>query len=115
MSCNCNCENFGNCQYSRFAHRVTGITDGAITTTNSNQINDRDPYKFFANACILNNLPDVPVAVTVEVNAAQVPVWDKYGVQIMTSAIPRRAFGFYSEEPTPHVILINTPETVTIP
>lgn len=112
MSCdfnNCSCNR------NRFAHRVTGITSGAITTTNSNQINDKDPYRFFANACILNNLPDTPVAVTVEVNGTQVPLWDKYGVQIETSAIPRRAYGYYSEEPTPHVILITTPETVTIP
>ena len=106
MVCNCN----GN----RFVHRVTGITVGAITTTNSNNINDKDPYRFIANACILNNLPDVPVAVTVEVNGAQVPLWDKYGVQILTSAIPRKACGYYSEEPTPHVILVNTPETITI-
>lgn len=109
MACNCNCTG------SRFAHRVTGITAGAITTTNSNNINDKDPYKFYANAIILNNLPDTPVAVTVEVNGAQVPLWNKYGVQIETNAIPRKAFGYYSEEPTPHVILITTPETITIP
>ena len=107
MVCNCN----GN----RFVHRVTGITTGAITTTNSNNINDKDPYRFIANACILNNLPDTPVAVTVEVNGVQVPLWDKYGIQIKTSSIPRRACGYYSEEPTPHVILVNTPETITIP
>ena len=107
MVCNCN----GN----RFVHRVTGITAGAITTTNSNNINDKDPYRFIANACILNNLPDTSVAVTVEVNGVQVPLWDKYGVQILTSAIPRKASGYYSEEPTPHVILVNTPETITIP
>lgn len=110
----CNCGNSCGCTGNRFAHRVTGITDGALTTTNSNQINDKDPYKFFANACILNNLPDTAVAVTVEVNGTQVPLWDKYGIQITTSNIPRRAFGYYSEEPTPHVILINTPETITI-
>lgn len=107
MVCNCN----GN----RFVHRVTGITAGAITTTNSNNINDKDPYRFIANACILNNLPDTPVAVTVEVNGVQVPLWDKYGIQITTSSIPRRACGYYSEEPTSHVILVNTPETITIP
>lgn len=110
----CNCGNSCGCTGSRFAHRVTGITDGALTTTNSNQINDKDPYKFFANACILNNLPDTPVAVTVEVNGTQVPLWDKYGDQILTSAIPRKAFGYYSATPTPHVGLVNTPETITI-
>lgn len=108
MACNCN-----NCG-SRFSHRVTGITAGAITTTNSNQINDKDPYRFYANAWVANNLPETAIAVTVEVNGAQVPLWNKYGVQIETSAIPRKAFGYYSEETTPHVILITTPETVTI-
>lgn len=110
--CNCNC-NCG-CNDSRFAHRVVTITDGAITTTNSDNINDRDPYKFYANRGIVGSLPDTPTAVTVEVNGVQVPLWNKYGVQILTSAIPRKAFGYYSEEDTPHVILINTPETVTV-
>jgi hypothetical protein len=50
----------------------------------------------------------------VEVAGTQVPLQNKYGVQILSSAIPRKAFGYYSEETAPHVILINTPETVTI-
>lgn len=119
MTCNCNCGNScGTCTGSRFAHRVVGATAGAnfeLTTTNSDNINDKDPYKFFANARIINNLPDTPLSVTVEVNGTQVPVWNKYGEQLLSSAIPRKAFGYYSATPTPHVILINTPETVTIP
>lgn len=113
MTCNCG----NSCGYndSRFAHRVVTITDGALTTTNSDNINDKDPYKFFANRTIVGQLPEPAVAVTVEVNSTQVPLLNKYGVQILSSAIPRRAFGYYSEEATPHVILINTPETVTIP
>lgn len=115
MSCNCNnCENC-TCNGSRFAHRVVTITDGALTTTNADNINDKDPYKFFANRGIVGSLPDVATPVTVEVNGVAVPLQNKYGVQILTSAIPRKAFGYYSEEPTPHVILINTPETITIP
>jgi hypothetical protein len=118
MTCNCNCGNScGTCTGSRFAHRVVGATAGAnfeLTTTNSDNINDKDPYKFFANARIINNLPDTPLSVTVEVNGAQVPVWNKYGEQLLSSAIPRKAFGYYSATPTPHVILINTPETITI-
>ncbi len=111
MTCNCNC----GCTGNRFAHRVVTITAGALTTTNSDNINDKDPYKFFANRTIVGQLPEPAVAVTVEVNGVAVPLLNKYGVQILTSAIPRRAFGYYSEEDTPHVILINTPETVTIP
>ena len=114
--CNCNC-NCGTYNSSRFAHRVITATVGAtlaLTTTNSDGINDRDPYRFYANRSIASSLPDTPVPVTVEVNGAQVPLWNKYGVQILSSAIPRRAFGYYSEETTPHVILVNTPETITV-
>ena len=119
MSCNCNCSCGGSCgcNGSRFAHRVitaTAATNFELTTTNSDNINDKDPYKFFANARIINNLPDTPLPVTVDVNGTQVPLWNKYGVQILSSAIPRRAFGYYSEETTPHVILVNTPETITV-
>ena len=113
--CNCNCNNCETCNGNRFAHRVITLTDGAITTTNSDNINDKDPYKFFANRTIVGSLPDTATPVTVEVNGTAVPLLNKYGVQILTSAIPRKAFGYYSEEDTPHVILINTPETVTIP
>ena len=115
MTCNCNC---GVCKCNRFVHRVVTTTSGttlALTTTNSDNVNDKDPYKFYANAKIINNLPDIPVLVTVEVNGVQVPVWNKYGEQILSSAIPREAYGYYSETPTPHVILINTPKTVVCP
>lgn len=114
----CNCNSCGTCRGNRFVHRVVTVTDGAtvaLTTTNSDNINDKDPYKFFANAGIINNLPDTPVAVTVEVNGTQVPLWNKYGEQILSSAIPREAFGYYSATPTPHVILINTPKTLVLP
>ena len=44
MTCNCNCgNNCGDCTGSRFAHRVVAITAGALTTTNSDNINDKDP------------------------------------------------------------------------
>jgi hypothetical protein len=94
---------------------ATAATNFELTTTNSDNINDRDPYKFFANARIINNLPETPLPVTVEVNGAQVPLWDKYDEQILSSAIPRRAFGYYTTAQGAHVSLINTPETVIIP
>ena len=117
MTCNCNC-NCGTFKCSRFVHRAITLTDGttvALTTTNSDNINDKDPYKFCANARILNDLPETPVPVTVEVNGVQVPVWNKYGEQILSSAIPREAHGYYSETPTPHVSLNDTPKTVVCP
>ena len=117
MTCNCNC-NCGTFKCSRFVHRVVTTTAGAtlaLVTTNSDNINDKDPYKFIVNACALNNLPETPVPVTVEVNGTQVPLWNKYGEQLLSSAIPREAVGYYSETPTPHVILVNTPKTVVCP
>lgn len=114
MACNLN---FLIQKGNRFTHRaISGVADTtyAITTTNADNINDRDPYRFTANQCFINNLPTVPVPVTVGVNGAQVPVWDKYDEQILSSAIPREAIGVYTEVGTPHVSLNNTPETVTI-
>jgi hypothetical protein len=113
--CN-NCNNC-TCNGSRFYHRVITATAGTsleLTTTNSDNINDKDPYYFQANARAISNLPTTPLPVTVLINGTFVPLLDKYGVQILSSAIPRKAFGYYSEETTPHVGLINTPQTVVI-
>ena len=110
----CNCSNNSN----RFYHRVTGATAGAnleLTTIFSDNINDKDPYFFFASNRTINSLPQVPLSVTVAVNGTQIPVWDKYGDQMLSSAIPTEARGYYSATPTPHVILVTTPETITIP
>jgi hypothetical protein len=113
MPCDCNRP-----RGKRFTHRVISGTDGtnfALITTNSDNINDRDPYFFTANQCFIQNLPTTPLPVTVLVNGTQVPVWDKYDAQILSSAIPKDAVGVYTEEQTPHVSLNDTPETVTIP
>lgn len=110
MNCNCN--------RNRFYHRVLSSTAGAnleLTTTFSDNINDKDPYYFFASNKTINSLPTVPLSVTTEVNGVQVPVWNKYSEQLLSSAIPKEAEGYYSETPTPHVGLVDTPETITIP
>lgn len=112
MTCNCNRPR-GN----RFTHRVisaTASTNYELITTNSDNINDRDPYYFTANQCFFQTLPANPLPVTVLVNGSQIPVWDKYDAQILSSAIPKDAVGVYTEEQTPHVSLNDTPETVTI-
>lgn len=113
MTCNCNRP-----RRNRFTHRVISGTAGTnfeLITTNSDNINDRDPYFFTANQCFIQTLPTTPLPVTVLVNGTQVPVWDKYDTQILSSAIPKDAVGVYTEEQTPHVSLNDTPETVTIP
>lgn len=113
MTCNCNRPR-GN----RFTHRVISAAAGTnfeLITTNSDNINDRDPYFFTANQWFIQSLPTTPLPVTVLVNGAQIPVWDKYDAQILSSAIPKDAAGVYTEEQTPHVSLNDTPETVIIP
>lgn len=105
------------CRRNRFYHRVLGATAGTnleLTTTFSDNINDKDPYKFYASNRVITTLPTTPLPVTVEVNGTQVPVWDKYSDPLLSSAIPKEAEGYYSVTPTPHVGLIDTPETVTI-
>lgn len=112
MTCNCRRPR-GN----RFTHRVisgTSATNFELKTTNSDNINNQDPYFFTANQCFLQNLPVTPLPVTVLVNGTQVPVWNKYDAQILSSAIPKDATGVYSTEQTPHVSLNDTPETVTV-
>ena len=112
MTCNCNRPR-GN----RFTHRVilgTAGTNFELTTTNADNINDQDPYYFTANQCFLKNLPTTALPVTVGVNGTQVPVWNKYDAQILSSAIPKDAIGVYTEVGTPHVSLNDTPETITI-
>lgn len=107
-----------NCRRNRFNHRVLSATAGAnleLTTTFSDNINDKDPYYFYASNRTINSLPTVPLSVTTEVNGTQIPIWNKYGEQLLSSAIPTNSEGYYSATPTPHVILITTPETVTIP
>lgn len=112
MTCNCNRPR-GN----RFTHRVilgTAGTNFELITTNADNINDQDPYYFTANQCFLQNLPTTALPVTVGVNGTQVPVWNKYDAQILSSAIPKDAIGVYTEVGTPHVSLNDTPETITI-
>lgn len=112
---NCNCNNF----YNPFAHRLLTATATAtaveLTVTNSTNIADETPFWFYANANIVS-VPAEPLPVTIEINGTQIPLWNKYGVQILSNQIPRRARGYYSEnDGTPHVILVDTPRQVILP
>jgi len=113
MSINCNCNNNG--FYNPFVHRLVSATAGTsltLTVTNSTNIADEEPFFFSANANISNLIPAAPLPVEIEINGAAVPLWNKYGIQIQSNEIPRKARGYYSaDETTPHVILITTPVT----
>lgn len=113
MSLNCNCNNNRFC--NPFAHRLLSATAGTtlvLTVTNSTNIADEEPFWFYANGSINSLIPAAPLPVEIEVNGAVIPLWNKYGVQIQSNEIPRKAKGYYSENGgTPHVILNTTPIT----
>jgi hypothetical protein len=112
MTCSCNCNNKF---YNPFAHRLVTATAGTtlvLTVTNNTNIADEEPFAFYANGSISSLIPAAPLPVEIEINGAAVPLWNKYGVQIQSNEIPRKAFGYYSADATtPHVILITTPIT----
>lgn len=102
-----------------FIHWV--ITDGstvsstavALAVTNSTNIADHEPFYFRVNNNIINlsSVSGAPVPVTININGTALQLWDKYGEQILSNNIPKRALGFVSlESTTPHVILLNTPK-----
>lgn len=101
------------------AHWVTsnGSTVSAtaveLAVTNSTNIADHTPFYFRANQGVINfdAVTGEPVPVTININSTAIQLWDKYGEQILSNQIPKRAFGYVSlESTTPHVILLNTPK-----
>jgi hypothetical protein len=114
MVCNCNV-NLNN----PFAHWV--VSDGStvsataveLAVTNSTNIADHEKFYFRANNNVINlsGVTGAPVPVTILINSTAIELWDKFGEQILSNQIPKRAFGFVSlESATPHVILLTTPQ-----
>lgn len=112
----CNCNNVFN---NPFVHWV--IADGStvsataveLAVTNSTNIADHEQFHFRANNNVINlaGVTGAPVPVTININSTALQLWDKYGEQILSNQIPKRAFGYVSlESTTPHVILLNTPK-----
>jgi hypothetical protein len=114
MVCNCNFS-----LNNPFVHWV--ISDGStvsataveLAVTNSTNIADHAEFHFRANNNVINlaSVTGAPVPVTININSTAIQLWDKFGEQILSNQIPKRAFGYVSlESPTPHVILLNTPK-----
>lgn len=114
MVCNCNL-GFNN----PFAHWV--ISDGStvsataveLAVTNSTNIADHEKFYFRANNNVINlsAVTGAPVPVTININSTALQLWDKFGEQILSNQIPKRAFGYVSlNSPTPHVSLNTTPK-----
>ena len=102
MTCNC-------CQY---LHKTTALsTAGLLTVTNPNNIGNFETF-----CLVLTIFPDsvitgVPVAYTVTINGTAVPIWDIWGLPVMTDRLRTRKVykGRYITTGTPHVTLTNVP------
>ena len=81
-----------------------------LTTTNSTNISTLTPY-YFKRTTDITSVIGAPLPVQVEVNGAFVALENKYGEQITSDKVPRRAVGMYIVPATddPYVILLTTP------
>ena len=95
----------------------TAGTSVNLTVTSSNNVGDGDIFIFRCPVTVRDNIITTPVATFVTINGSNVPLKDKFGKQIQSDRIPKRAFGYYiadseSETPAPYVILVTTPPRV---
>ena len=100
-----------NCQTCQNVHYVTSVTDNTssidLVVSNSTDIGNLDPFILIMNKNV--SVPTAPVPVTVNVNGASIPLYNKYSIQIQSNRIPRRSVGAYVEAEDPYVILFTTP------
>ena len=89
---------------------VNAGTTLQLNTTNDTNISNMTPY-YFKRTAEISSITEGPIPVTVGVNGIQVTLENKYGEQILSDAVPRRAVGMYiaPETGTPYVILLTTP------
>ena len=102
-----------NCFYYNTHFVETVVNAGTtlqINTTNDTNISTLTPY-YFKRTAEIADVTTAPIPVTVGVNGSYVPLNNKYGQQIMSDKIPRRAVGMYIVPTTgdPYVILLTTP------
>lgn len=94
-------------------HSVQAITDNTtsidLTVSNSTDIGNLQPFILIRNKSV--SVPTAPVPVTINVNGTSVELQNKYGIQIQSNRLPRRAVGAYvvPETGDPYVILFTTP------
>lgn len=102
-----------NCQTCSNVHYVTNITDNTtsieLTVSNSTDIGNLQPFILVRNRGV--SVPTAPVPVTININGESVELQNKYGLQILSNRLPRRAVGAYVTPETgdSYVILFTTP------
>ena len=90
-------------------------TSLTLTVTNSTNVGDGDIFIFRCPVTVRDNVTFAPCPVFIEINGvSNIPLKNKFGQQILSDKVPKRAFGYYiadsgSETPAPYVILITTP------
>ena len=90
-------------------------TSLTLTLTNSTNIGDGDTFVFRCPVTVRDNITFAPVPTFVTINGlSNIPLKNKFGQQILSDRVPKRAFGYYiadsaSETPAPYVILVTTP------
>ena len=102
MACNC-------CQY---LHKTTALsTAGLLTVTNPNNVGNFENFCLVLTICPNSVITSDPVAYTVTINGANVPIVDMWGYPVMTDRLRTRKVykGRYIENATPHVTLVNVP------
>jgi len=103
MNCNC-CGNL---------HKTTGLTAaGILSVTNSNNIGNFDTFCLLLTINPDSVITTAPVAYTVTVNDANVPVIDMWGYPVMSDRLRTRKVyrgKYIVTGGTPHITLVNVP------
>ena len=101
MTCNC-CANL---------HKSTGLTAaGILSVTNSNNIGNFDPFCLLLTINPDSIITTAPVAYTVTVNDANVPLVDMWGYPVMTDRLRTRKVyrgRYIIADGEPHITLTN--------
>ena len=102
MTCNC-------CQY---LHKTTALTTaGLLTVTNDSNVGNFDSFCLLLTINPDSVITTAPVAYTVTINGAAVPVLDIWGLPVMTDRLRTRKVykGRYISTGTAHITLTNVP------
>lgn len=102
MACNCNCP---------YMHRTSAIsTAGVLTVTNATNVGNFDPFCLVVTIAPGAVITGAPVATTVTINGANVPLVDIWGYPVTTDilGVCRTKYkGRYIDTETPHITLTN--------
>ena len=99
MTCNC-----------PYLHKTTALsTAGLLTVTNATNVGNFDRFCLVLTICPNSVITTAPVAYTVTINGAAVPIWDRWGYPITTDRLcTRKCYkGRFIDSATPHVTLMN--------